>query len=150
MLVDGLPDRLAARLARGRAAASARRGSLCTIRRRGALGEQREDGVQPRLWLVIHEDEPVEVVGAAGARSGGSATRTLNTPSGDVEVPVRFLRFRWDLPGLQDGDLVEITAGRTASEVFQFLEVTPADNQTALRIPVIAARRPDEWDEEDS
>lgn len=145
MLADGLADRMAARLDRGRAAAEARRGSRCTIRRDGGLGTQREDGVQPRLWPVIHADEPVEVV---GAHSGASATRTLSTPSGDVEVPVKYLRFRWDLTGLQDGDLVEITAGRTAGETFQLLEVTPADNQTALRIPVIAARRPDEWDEE--
>jgi hypothetical protein len=46
---------------------------------------------------------------------------------------------------LRDGDLIEITAGELAGSVWHVVEADAADQQTARRVPVIAAEHPEEW-----
>ena len=135
-------------LARGRAMANARMTSTCAIRRDGGLGEQDPvTGIQPRIWEQIHVDLPCRL---SGNPRGASTSRKLSPASGEVEVPVRYLSVAFDTAGIEDGDLVEITSGERAGLVLQIVESSGADQQTALRLPVIGARRPDEWIEVES
>lgn len=144
----GIEERIQRTLSRGRSRASALMTSRCNVRREGGLADQDlETGMQPRTWTVVHENEPVDFV---SGRRGAAQSRSLSAPGGDVDMPLGFARFRWDLPGIKDGDLIEITTGVSAGVVLRVIEATSGDRQTALRVPVIGAQRPDEWDEEES
>jgi hypothetical protein len=46
---------------------------------------------------------------------------------------------------LRDGDLIEVTAGELTGSVWHVVEADAADQQTARRVPVIAAEHPEEW-----
>lgn len=139
---DGLPERLQARLARGRAAAEARMLSRCTIRRDVGLAPQDpETGRQPREWETIHANLPCRL----GTGTGAHGSRTLPTPGGDIEVPTRDWNVPHGTTNLQPGDLIEITAGDSVGQVLELVSADAADQTTALRLPVIGAHRPEEW-----
>lgn len=131
-----------AELAEHRADAESRMTSRCVIRRDNGLAPQQSDGVQPRAWLTVHTDLPCRV---SGPSRGAATSRTVSTPGGDVEVPVRTWSVKHDTTNLEDGDLIEITAGPCAGEVLVIVDASQADQRTAYRVPVIGAHRPEEW-----
>ncbi|WP_181312468.1 DUF6093 family protein [Nocardioides campestrisoli] len=143
-----LPARLQARLARGCAAAEARMGasngaSDVIVYRKGDAGQQNEDtGAQSPEWEPVHAGVlPFRLGGTRGA----GQTRTVSTPAGDVQVALRTGSFPNEGPDLQDGDLIAIVAGERAGTFWSIVEADAADQQTARRVPVVAAQRPEEW-----
>lgn len=73
------------------------------------------------------------------ANSGGAGpSRTKTTPGGDVTLAVRRADFPAATPALQDGDVIEITAGESVGTSWLVVEADRADQQTAYRVPVIA------------
>ena len=131
-----------AEMAEHRADAESRMTSTCIIRRANGLAAQQSGGRQPRAWLIVKADQRCRVSGSA---RGAAASRTVATDGGDVEVQVRTLHLPHGTTGLVDGDLVEVTAGDSAGQVLRIVEVSTADQTTALRLPVVGARRPEEW-----
>ena len=125
--------------AQGRRAALARMTSTCTVRR--ASGYETVDGIEQPVWLDVYSG-PCRV---AGARSGSSGTTTQTVGGVELQVATREVHFPWDEADLRDGDLCEVLTGRASGVVFRLLEVDPADDQTALRVPVESTQRPEEW-----
>ncbi|AIY15841.1 DUF6093 family protein [Pimelobacter simplex] len=138
----GLPARLAARLARGRAMAEARMTSRCAVMRKTGYTEQDEEtGLEVPVWAAIHVDLPLRL---AGVPRGAATHRTVNVGGVDIEVPVRTANHPHDTADLHDGDLLDIYAGETPV-VCQILESTGQDQATARRMLVFVVDRPEEW-----
>lgn len=74
--------------------------------------------------------------------SGAAPSRTVSTPGGEVALAARRADFPEATPDLLDGDLIEITAGRSAGSWWHVVEADRADQQTAYRVPVVAAPPP--------
>lgn len=141
MSAEGLQDRLAGRLARGRAMAEARMVSTCTVRRQtGEMDQDESDGFEVPVWAVVYEG-PMRL---RGARSG-MGYRTEDTPAGERVLGVPEVHLPVDAYAAADGDLVDVTAGERAGTVWRVVNSDAADQQTALRLPVEAADRPEEW-----
>lgn len=144
MDVAGLPARLAAREARGRAMAEARMMSRCKVMRAtGYLPQDKETGAKHRSWAVIHRDLPFRLT---GADAGSSGTRTITIAGVEVQVPVRTAHLPAATADLRDGDLIDITAGDNAGSVYRIVEAEWQDQATARRVPVVGEQRPEEWD----
>lgn len=92
-------------------------------------------------------DEPERVVihsGPMRLRSGRGTgpTRTKSVPGGDVSLATREAHFPAATPTFRDGDLIHIDAGRSAGTWWLVIEADRADQQTAYRVPVMAAEQP--------
>lgn len=138
-----LQDDLGAAMPFLRAQAESRMLSRATIRRKTGRAEPDEStGLQVTVWETIHADIPCRIAGMA---ANSSPYRTVNIAGASMEVAARVAHFPHDTTGLRDGDLIDVTAGETAPSVWHIIEADAADQQTALRVPVIAAERPEEW-----
>lgn len=133
-------DRLDETLARGRAAAEARMRSTARVRRNNGLTTG-PDGWDVVAWLDVYTG-PLRL---AGADSGSSPSRTKTVGGVEYQAATRVAHFPHDTSVLRDGDVLEITEGESAGLFFVLLEVDPADQQTALRVPVEATQKPKDW-----
>lgn len=115
--------------------------STATIRRKTGGTTTDADGYKVPEWADVH----VAISCRIGSDKGSSATRTVSTPGGDVQVATRTLSLPASTTNLADGDLVEVTAGELAGSVWRVVEADFADQQTARRCPVVATERPSEW-----
>lgn len=137
----GLPERLAGRLARGRAMAEARMLSECTIRHKtGKTAQNETTGRVEPIWAVVY-------TGKCRVRGGrtGTGYRVQTTPAGDRAVGVPEIHLPCDTTGVSGGDLIEITAGERAGTVWRVLNADAADQQSAYRLPTEGTARPKEW-----
>lgn len=93
-------------------------------------------------------DEPERVIVHAGpmrlrsGRGGAGPTRTKSVPGGEVSLATREAHFPAATPTFRDGDLIHIDAGRSAGAWWLVIEADRADQQTAYRVPVVAAEQP--------
>ena len=137
---------LAATLPELRAHAESRMGAengACTVQVRRRTGETTTDadGYEVDEWVVELAGVPCRI----GSDRGASQSRTVSTPGGDVTLAVRVAHFPAATEGLRDGDFIEVVAGRLLGSVWLIVEADDADQQTARRVPVVAAERPSEW-----
>lgn len=142
MLADGLAERLAARLTRGRAAAVARMTSRAVVMRKtGRTTQSETNGREVPEWAAVHVDVPFRLVGGTTA----GETRTVTVGGVELQLAVRRGDFPASLTDFADGDLIEITAGENTWSVWRIVEADWADQQTARRVPVVTTDRPAEW-----
>lgn len=99
------------------------------------------DGYEVPAWEIPHPDIPCRLA----SKTGAGQSRTVSTAGGDVQVASRELHLPASTTDVHDGDLFEITEGENAGTVWQVVEADGADQKTALRLPVVAAQRPEEW-----
>lgn len=151
MLADGLPDRLALRLASGRAAAEARMGAgngastVAVMRKTGLTAQSEDSGLEVPVWATVHVDLPfrLDTGGGGLATAGGSSSETVGGV--EYELAVAVGNFPASTLDLADGDLVVITAGAWIDTVWRIVKATTADQKTARRVPIESARPPLEW-----
>lgn len=125
-------------------------GATVAVRRRTGQMTTAENGLEVPEWATIHADMPCRI---GGANSGSAGYRTVDVGDGvEFQAAVRVVSFptwiadREADPDLANGDLIEVTAGALNGRVYQIVEADPADQQTARRVPVIEAVRPEEWE----
>lgn len=116
--------------------------SRANIRRKTGNWTTDARGLEVPEWATVYADLPCRISGAA---ANTSPYRTVNIGGATMEVAARVAHFPHDTLDLADGDLIEVTAGETAPSVWQIIEADAADQQTARRVPVVAAERPEEW-----
>lgn len=141
----GLPERLAARLARGRAASEARMLSRVVVMRKIGLLEQDPDtGREDATWATVHLDLPFRLDLTGTGQMGGADTD--NIADARVAKTVALGRVPHDTADLADGDLVVITTGEWPDTVWRIPDATSGgDQQTDRRFEVEQAQRPTEW-----
>lgn len=132
---------LAAALPELRAHAESRMTSRASLRRLTGGTTVNAEGYEVPEWATVLTDTPCRLT----ARTGAGQSRTVSTPGGDVQIASRELHVPVGTTGVRDGDLFEITAGENAGTVWQVVEADGSDQTTALRLPVVAAERPEEW-----
>lgn len=116
--------------------------SRANIRRK--TGEMTTDdrGLEVPEWVTVYANLPCRISGMA---ANTSPYRTVNIGGATMEVAARVAHFPHDTTDLADGDLIEVTTGETAPSVWQIIEADAADQQTARRVPIVAAERPEGW-----
>ena len=104
--------------------------------RRSTGGATLVDGYEVPEWATAQTDVPF--------RLQGGSTKTVTVGGVDFQEATAV----GHLPAgtqLADGDLLDITAGEWAGSVFRVVEAVKGDQQTARRVPVVEAPRPEEW-----
>lgn len=136
-----LADDIAWALPQLRAEAEARMLSTCTVRRMTGRTTQNEStGEEVPVWDVIYTG-PMRL----GTSSGNSPTRTETISGVEVQRALNTAHFPVGASGINDGDLVDITAGENAGVVLRVVDAAWADQRTARRYPVESTERPGEW-----
>lgn len=116
--------------------------STVTGRRRTAgVTQDAASLVEEAVWVVVFSDVQARLgsVGSANASSSQGVGATV-----EVEAAARVLHLQVATP-VQDGDVVEITAGELVGTVWQVQESLGKDQATALRVRVTEMQRPAEW-----
>lgn len=108
----------------------------------GRLVQDDTTGLEVPEWAIVLDDLPARI---GGTSRGPSPTRNVPQPGGDVQTAVRVAHLPATTTDLADGDLIEVLYGEHAGRLWRIVEADPADQQTALRVPVVAANRPEEW-----
>lgn len=126
-----------------RAEAEGRMKSTVTIRRKtGQLAQNETTGLKSPVWTAVYTDHPFRL---GGAERGGSGSRTLVIGGVTTTIAARVGHLPHTTDNLQDGDLIDITAGENAGKVLHIIEATWQDQATARRVPVYEVERPSEW-----
>lgn len=129
----------AAELAAARADALARMTSRATVHRKGEKVPQDEGtGLEGSSWSAAITDSPFRL-------GRGTGQRAVTIGGAEVTLALRVGHFPAGTV-LYDGDLIEVTEGENAGTVWRVVEGDWADQQTALRVPIVATDRPAEWD----
>jgi hypothetical protein len=142
---DGLGERVAARLARGRAAAEARMGwangnhaSDAVVKREDTDNPQTVDGLEVPKWAVVHQL-------LAGRLDGSDGTRTITVGQTEVQVAVRVWKCPANTSDLIEGDVIQITAGENAGIFLRVVEAAWEDQAIQRRVPVVETQEPEGW-----
>lgn len=138
----GLPARLAARQARGRAMAESRMTSRCAVMRLTGDTTTDADGFEVREWAAVHADLPFRSDGGSSS-DGGSRGVTIGGVTFEQATGVGH--FPADTADLSDGDLIEVTSGEWTGDVFRIVAAIRYDQKTARRLPIVEESRPEEW-----
>lgn len=113
--------------------------SRATVKRPGE--PVKVDGLEVDGWATIHEDLP----GRIAANRGAGQSRTVRIGETEVQIAVR----EWHCPAgtedIQDGDVLEVTAGENAGIFFRVVESAWQDQATARRLPVVEIQEPEGW-----
>jgi hypothetical protein len=115
--------------------------SRATVRRKTGATTTDADGFEVPAWSSAYTNIPCRIAGMARSQS---PSRSLNVGGVEVQVGVRVAHLP-HATVLHDGDLIEVTAGELTGSVWHVVEADAADQQTARRVPVIAAEHPEEW-----
>lgn len=114
--------------------------SRCTVKRAGGKAKN-ADGFDVSAWSVVYADLPVRV---GGAERGGSGSRSATVGGVEVDLAVRVAHFPASTVGLEDGDIVQVTAGEFTG-FLRIVEASWQDQATARRVPVVEAQEPEGW-----
>lgn len=126
-----------------RVEAEGRMKSTVTIRRKTGQAAQNETtGLEAPVWTAVHTDIPFRL---GGADRGGAGSRIVTSGGVETTVAVRVGHLPASTADLQDGDLIDITAGENVGVVLHIVEATWQDQATARRVPVYEVARPSEW-----
>lgn len=112
--------------------------SRVTIRRRSSRTTQNETtGEESAVWDVVYTDLPF--------RSDGSGSRTVTIGEVTFEDATGVGHLPASTTNLADGDLIEVTSGEWAGDVFRIVAAIRYDQKTARRLPIVEETRPTEW-----
>lgn len=129
-------------LAGGRTAALARMTSTAAIMRDTGTTTTDGNGYVVPVWATVYASIAFRL---GGAYQGGSGSRTVRVGTTDMQLALRVGHLPVDTDLLQDGDLIEVTAGECAGLVLKIAEAAFQDQATARRVPVMEIQRPEEW-----
>lgn len=125
----------------GRQAAEARMASRVAVMRK--TGDTTTvSGYEVPEWAAVYTDLPFR------SDDGGPGT------GGSMGVTIGGITFedatgRGHMPAtttdLQDDDLIEVTSGEWAGDVFRIIAAVKYDQKTARRVPIVEEVRPEEW-----
>lgn len=100
------------------------------------------NGYQVPEWAAVHIDLPFR---SSGGSSGDGGSRgvtiggvTFEEATGIGSVPATTVDLR-------DNDLLEVTAGKWAGDVYRIVAAIRYDQKTARRLPIVETARPEEW-----
>jgi hypothetical protein len=115
--------------------------STATVRRKSGTTTN-ADGFQVPGWVAVYTEIPCRIAGMARSQS---PSKTVTIGGVSIQVSTRTAHFPHDTDDLRDGDLIEVTFGEVSGTVWRIVEADAAEQQTARRVPVVAADRPEEW-----
>ncbi len=128
-------------LARGRTMANERMTSRVVVMRKTG-GKVKVNGYDVPEWGAVHVDLPFR---SSGGSSGDGGSRgvtiggvTFEEATGIGSVPATTVDLR-------DDDLIEVTAGEWAGDVWRIVAAIRYDQKTARRLPIVETARPEEW-----
>lgn len=125
-----------------RARAESRMLSTVAVMRDTGTTTEDADGFQVPVWATVYASTPFRL---GGSNQGSTGTRAVTVGTTELQLAVRTGHFPFDTDLLQDGDLIDVTAGENAGLVLRIVEADPQDQATARRVPVVAVQRPEEW-----
>ena len=126
---------------RGRAAAEARMTSRAVVMRKTGA-KVKVNGYDVPEWASVHVDLPWRT--AAGS-SGDGGSRGVTVGGVTFEEATGVGHCPATTADLRDDDLVEVTTGEWAGDVYRIVAAIRYDQKTARRLPVVGAARPTEW-----
>lgn len=130
-------------LTAGRSAAESRMTSRVTIRRKtGATAQDETSGEEVPIWDDVHTDLPFRSDGGSSS-DGGSRTVTIGGVTFEDATGVGHVPATTD--DIEDGDLIDVTSGEWAGDVFRIVAAIRYDQKTARRLPIVEEPRPAEW-----
>lgn len=93
-------------------------------------------------WAAVHVGLPFRSSGGAGGDGGSRGVTiggvTFEEATGIGSVPATTADLR-------DDDLLEVTDGEWVGDVFRVVAAVRYDQKTARRLPIVEAKRPEEW-----
>lgn len=100
------------------------------------------NGYEVDEWATVHADLPFRS-DSGGTSDGGSRGVTIGgvtfeDATGTGHMPATTT-------DLADDDLIEVTSGEWAGDVFRIVAAVRYDQKTARRVPIVEEVRPEEW-----
>lgn len=123
-----------------RAEAEARMESRVTIWRLSArLTQDETTGEEVPAYEAIHTALPFR---SDGGSSGDGGSRTITLAGIQYEQATGIAHFPAATLDLADDDLIDVTAGEFAGDMFRIVKAVRYDQKTARRVPIVEAIRP--------
>ena len=123
--------------------AEARMQSRVAVMRKTGLTTQNETtGEEVPEWATVHTDLPFR---SDGGSTGDGGSRGVTIGGVTFEEATGVGHFPAATVDLEDGDLVDVTAGEWAGDVFRIVKALRFDQKTARRLPIVEEVRPAEW-----
>lgn len=138
-----LQDSLAAILPELRSHAESRMVSRCAVMRKTGLTAQNETtGLEVPEWATVYTDLPFR---SDGGSAGDGGSRGVTVGGVTFEEATGVGHFPAETTNLLDGDLIEVTDGEWAGDVWRIVAAIRYDQKTARRLPITEESRPEEW-----
>lgn len=138
-----LQDSLSATLPELRMQAESRMLSRVSIRRKtGETAQDEDSGLEVPIWASVYMNLPFRS-SAGSTGDGGSNGVTIGGVTFEEATGVGH--FPAGTTNLEDGDLIEVTEGEWAGDVWRIVAAIRYDQKTARRVPITEATRPEEW-----
>lgn len=132
----------AAFLARARTAADERMDSTAVVMRKTGAKVKDAKGYDVPEWAAVHVDLPFR---SSGGSSGDGGSRGVTIGGVTFEQATGIGSVPATTTDLHDDDLIEVTAGEWAGDVYRIVAAIRYDQKTARRLPIVEAARPPEW-----
>lgn len=100
------------------------------------------DGYDVPEWVSVHVDLPFRL-DSGGSADGGSRGVTVGGVTFEEATGVGHVLA--GVVDLKDDDLLEITEGEWAGDVYRVVAAVRYDQKTARRVPIAEVDRPEEW-----
>ena len=107
------------------------------FRKTGATTQDETSGREVDEWAALAMDVPF--------RSSPQGTRTVEVGGVIYEDATGVGHLPADFTDLEDGDHLLVTAGEWVGDVFRVVAAVRHDQQTARRVPIVEAQRPEGW-----
>lgn len=114
--------------------------SVVVMRKTG--GKVKVNGYDVPEWAAVHVDLPFR---SSGGSSGDGGSRGVTIGGVTFENATGTGHFPAATVDLRDDDLIEVTAGEWAGDVYRIVAAIRYDQKTARRLPIVEAKRPEEW-----
>jgi hypothetical protein len=127
----------------GRRAAESRMTSRATVRRKtGEMTQDESTGYEVPVWDTVYTNLPFR--SSAGSSSDGGS-RAVTIGGVTFERATGVGHFPAVTADLTDDDLIDVTEGEWAGDVFRIVAAIRYDQKTARRLPIVEESRPEEW-----
>lgn len=117
--------------------------SRVTVKREDPANPVTVDGLEYPGWTVVYTDLPFR--SDSGSTSDGGS-RGVTIGSVTFEEATGVGHFPHPSADLRDGDVLEVATGDWAGDWFQIVAAVRYDQQTARRLPIKEAQRPEGWE----
>lgn len=124
-----------------RAEAEARQTSRAVVMRK--TGDTTEvNGYEVPEWAAVHVGLSFRS-DSGGSSDGGSRGVTIGGVTFEDATGIGHMPA--STADLQDDDLLEVTSGEWAGDVYRIVAAVRYDQKTARRVPIVEEPRPQEW-----